>query len=102
MNIGLLNMASLLLGLGAWFLPIFGLLTRKNQKRKTVLYLSLFSLAFCALAIWFQLSYSHHLVRIADWSALADTSETVKQVSGILLLMTLLLNGCRLFLSERE
>lgn len=100
--VSFLNISSLILGLAAWTLPIIGILTRKKQKRKSLFLLTIFSFGFCAFALLFQISYNNHLVRIADWTALADTSGTVQQVSSILLWVTLFLNALQLLLGQNN
>ena len=58
------------------------------------------SLGACAVSLYFQIAYTHHLVEIADWSALADTSYATKKVSAILLVATLILNAAPLVLQR--
>lgn len=87
MNAGWLNLASLLLGLAAWALPGIAFIRR----RQTAIFAAA-SFCACALSLWLQILYTEHLVNKSDWSALMDTSHAVSVVSGILLVVTLLLN----------
>ena len=90
---GWLNLCSLILGLLAWFLPIFRIARlRHNESRRSLHLTSALSLSACALALCLQVFYNHHLVRIEDWSALLDTSRAVAIISAVLLAVTLLLN----------
>ena len=71
---GWMNLASLLLGLSAWFLPLWGL---RRQSRKAGAEAALWCWAgalCCAAALYFQLRYGDSYVQDGDWSALMDTS----------------------------
>lgn len=88
-----LTPASLILGLSAWILPsIYMLKYNKIDPKKASLYIFL-SLSACSLSIFFQIVYNNYLVKIGDWSALMDTSSAVLLVSGVLLVVTLVLNA---------
>lgn len=87
-----LNLGSILCGLIGWSAPLVYLVGRTGARRRKRRTFSAVSLGACALAIWLQICYTHHLVRIEDWSALLDTSSAVVWVSGFLLVSTLLLN----------
>ena len=79
------NLASLLLGLAAWFLPLWGL---RRQSRKAGAEAALWCWAgalCCADALYFQLRYGDSYVQAGDWSALMDTSDTAVWLSGFLL-----------------
>ena len=72
---GWMNLASLLLGLSAWFLPLWGL---RRQSRKAG--------AEAALWCWTcALCYGDSYVQDGDWSALMDTSGAAVWLSGFLL-----------------
>ena len=82
---GWMNLASLLLGLAAWFLPLWGL---RRQSRKAGAEAALWCWAgalCCAAALYFQLRYGDSYVQAGDWSALMDTSDTAVWLSGFLL-----------------
>ena len=84
---GLLNLASLAMGLAAWCLPIIGII--RNQYGAMI---SIGSFLFCGLAFLLQMLYQWHLVAIEDWSALMDTAGAVVFVSAFLLVTTTALN----------
>lgn len=88
----LLNLASLILGLIAWILPIINLTHDKKQENTNWIVLSMISISACAISLYFQIVYGNYLVRIEDWSALMDTSGALVLVGAILLIVTLLLN----------
>ena len=82
---GWMNLASLLLGLSAWFLPLWGL---RRQSRKAGAEAALWCWAgalCCAAALYFQLRYGDSYVQDGDWSALMDTSGAAVWLSGFLL-----------------
>ena len=87
LNYGFLNLASLLMGLAAWGVPIFCIVRHKYSA-----VFSIASFAFCGLALIMQMMYQRHLVNIEDWAALMDTSGAVVIVSVFLLVTTTALN----------
>jgi len=93
---GLLNIGSLGLGLVAWILPIISLMKYRTKTQNSWSMRSVLSLSTCAIAIYFQVIYNHYLVKIEDWSALIDTAGAVNFVAGVLLVVTILLNGATL------
>ena len=95
--IGLLNVASLILGLIAWVLPVISLMKYRRTHNQNWITLSILSLSACAISLCFQLFYSYHLVKIEDWAALMDTTGAVVFAATVLLLVTLLLNAITLF-----
>lgn len=97
---GLLNLGSLVLGLIAWILPVFNLSRRDKAGRRGRAALSAASFVACAAALCMQLFYADHLVRIEDWSALADTSHAAAWVSAVLLAVTVILNAVPLALNH--
>lgn len=94
--IGLLNIGSLVLGLIAWILPVVNLMRYKKQDHRNWIALSFLSLSACSLSLYFQIFYNHHLVKIADWSALMDTTDAVAFVALVLLIVTVILNAITL------
>lgn len=88
-----MNLGSILLGLTAWALPLASL-ARGGQGREN---LSCMSFGACALASFLQICAYNHLVMRGDWSALADTSESVAFAAALLLAVTLLLNALSCF-----
>lgn len=97
-----LNLGSLLLGLAAWGLPLKAFKSlgegRKNDLNRTLF----LSLGACILALFFQVLYQGHLVKIQDWSALMDTSGALAWISGLLVLVTLVLNYGVLRVAQEE
>lgn len=91
-DVGWLNVGSLILGLIALALPIVNLSREKKEGNKAWVILSVISLSACAISICFQTLYTSYLVNIQDWSALLDTQKTVAIVSGLLLIVTIILN----------
>lgn len=91
MDYGVLNLGSLALGLIAWIVPVRYMARRAAGGRRTGRP-AVVSLGCCALSLWLQIWYSHHLVEIQDWSALLDTSGAVHKAAAVLLGITLLLN----------
>ncbi|MCL1999541.1 MAG: hypothetical protein FWG65_12320 [Turicibacter sp.] len=83
-----LNVASLVLGLAAWILPIIGI--AKHSENWSIY--AVFSLGACVLAVFFQTVYQNYLVRIEDWSAIMDTSWGVVFASAVLIGVAFLLN----------
>lgn len=92
MDYGMLNLASIGLGLAGWAIPIIQVGRMAKEKRGLGRYTHILSMGACALAIWFQICYDEHLVNIGDWSALMDTIGAVRKVSIFLLVVTLLIN----------
>ena len=84
---GLLNIASLFLGLAAWLLPILVILRRKSLPG-----FSAASYALCCLSLLCQVLYTQHLVTIRDWSAVEDTHGAVVFCSLVLLAIAAMLN----------
>ena len=94
---GWLNVASLVLGLIAWILPVVNIMKYDTGGHKNWVTLSILSISACAISLWFQILYNHHLVEIQDWSALMDTTGTLVRISMFLLIITVVLNGINVF-----
>lgn len=77
---GLLNYASLLLGLIAWAVPGAAIGLRRRSG-----WLTAVSFALCSMSLQCQMLYTGHLVEIGDWSALADTHYAVVGAAWVLL-----------------
>ena len=88
----LLNLASLLLGLTAWGLPVWLLARPERRKRRLGPVLTASGLA-CGLALLCQLAYGSHLVAAGDWTALMDTAPAVTAAAAVLVAVTALLNA---------
>jgi cytochrome c oxidase subunit 4 len=89
-----LNLGSLIFGLIAWVLPVINIFKYKKCDKWYVLSIS--SISFCALSIFFQLYYQNYLVKIDDLPALMDTISTSSFLSAVLLFVTLILNAINL------
>ena len=87
-----MNLASLLLGLAAWALPLTGLALRKKARGWVAAGLVVLSGLFCALALYLQICYQNHLVEIGDISAILDTAGPLVLVAGVLLGVTAVLD----------
>ena len=95
--ISLFNSASLVLGLIAWILPVINLMQHKKDENRNWVVLSTISLSACAISLFFQILYNNHLVNIADWTALMDTTNSLVFVASVLLAVTIILNIITLF-----
>lgn len=100
--IGLLNVASLALGLIAWILPVVNLMRHDKENNRHWAAFSIISLGACAVSLYFQIYYNYHLVKIEDWSALMDTTGAVVFASTVLLVVTILLNAITLVVYRRK
>lgn len=96
--VSFLIFGSLGLGLIAWVLAIVNLIRYKNNRRQHWPTFSILSVAACAVALYFPLVYSSHLVNIGDLAALMDTIGTITSAAAVLLIVTLILNGLTLIL----
>ena len=91
---GWMNLASILLGLAGWGLPVWGLKRWMRGRRK--------ELGLCCWGSGLCFGYSAHLAEIGDWPAWMDTADAVSAVSGFLLVTTALVNGAAVLLSRQE
>lgn len=83
---GWLNIASLILGLAAWLLPLWAVFSKKVRK------VSALSFALCGVSLACQIFYTQHLVAITDWSAIEDTHFAVALAAAVLMIGTIALN----------
>lgn len=97
-----LNLGSLVLGLIAWILPIVNLVRHNKDKNKSWALLAVASMSACVIALWLQLVYNSHLVKIEDWSAIMDISEGLVRVSFILAVVTLVLNAITVMIYTKK
>ena len=95
---GLLNVASFVLGLTAWILPAMNLMRYRSNNNKNWITLSMLSLSACAISLCFQIFYNYHLVKIEDWGALMDTMYAVVFAATVLLIVTIILNAINLII----
>ncbi|MPW27075.1 hypothetical protein GC105_14935 [Alkalibaculum sp. M08DMB] len=94
--VGLLNIGSLVLGLIAWMLPVANLMRYEKHDHRNWIALSIMSISACAISLCLQILYNYHLVKIADWTALMDTTGAVAFVATVLLIVTIILNAITL------
>lgn len=99
--IGLLNIGSLVLGLIAWILPAANLIRNKSENQGNRLMIGLVSMTACVIALFFQIFYNYHLVKIEDWSALMDTTGGVVVAATVLIFVTIVLNAVNLILYRK-
>ncbi|MGP4072982.1 hypothetical protein ACTWQB_10570 [Piscibacillus sp. B03] len=92
-----LNIGSLILGVVAWFIPIIALVYDKQRESSNLAVLAFMSISACAVALFFQIIYQNHLVRIEDWAAIMDTTGALVKVGAVLLLVTLVLNTIMIY-----
>lgn len=96
MGAGWMNLASLGLGLAAWVLPCAAIALYRKARGRLSAGFSVLSGLCCALALYLQICYQNHLVKIEDISAVLDTAEPLVFVAGVLLGVTSFLNGAAL------
>lgn len=85
----LFNIASLVLGIGAWILAVLAIITPKavTSHRNTAL-----SFSSCVLALVFQLFEINRRVIIGDYAAIEDTIRAVVIAAVVLSVVTVVLN----------
>lgn len=88
----LLNLASFILGCITLILPIINLAYKEKNKNSNWLTPSILSISACTISIYLQMIYNNYLVKIEDWSALLDITNSVTYISGVLISVTLILN----------
>jgi hypothetical protein len=99
---GWLNLGSLVFGLIAWVLPVVNLVQYSKAGRRNWGVFVLASVGACAISLCMQIFYTSHLVKIADWSALMDTSGAVALVAAVLLAGTIILNTITLIVYNKK
>jgi cytochrome c oxidase subunit 4 len=88
----LLNLASFILGCIALILPIINLANKEKSKNSNWPTLSILSISACTTSIYLQMVYNNYLVKVKDWTALLDITNSVTYISGVLISVTLILN----------
>ncbi len=102
MNIEITNIASILLGLVAWILPVINIMLVRRKKCWNWGTLAVLSLGSCATSIWLLNYYTYHKVNIEDWAAVLDTTSAIMQVTAVLLTGTLVLNLVTYIVSRKK
>lgn len=97
MDYGLLNIASILLGLIAFVLPVINLIRYNTSNNQYWFVFTLMSIVSCMLSLGMQIFYINHLINMKDWTAIMDTINVVAFSSALLLVATIVLNGVTLF-----
>lgn len=85
----LFNIASLVLGIGAWILAVLAIITPKADTSHRNIALSFSS---CVLALVFQLFEINRRVIIGDYAAIEDTIRAVVIAAVVLSVVTVVLN----------
>lgn len=93
---GWMNLASLCLGLAAWGLPLAALAFRKKAGGRLCPALVWAGMAACAAAMYFQICYQSHLVKLHDVAAILDTTGALVFAAGMLLAVALALDAVAL------
>lgn len=99
-DLGWLNVGSLVLGLIAWMLPLLNLVSKEITPKWMLLAMG--SLSACGTSILLQLYYQAYLVEVMDWSALMDTTPAIVSVAAFLLISTIVLNGFAYWKSVKQ
>lgn len=83
------NLGSLVLGLGAWVLACFAV---KSKAAFAAYRLSVCSLSLCAVSLFLQILEVNNRTNLGDFSAIADTIQSVVLASCVLIIITAVLN----------
>ena len=85
----MLNLGSLVLGIGAWILAVFSLTapTAPIAHKRSV-----YSFGFCVISLLFQIMEVRRRVSLGDYAAIADTIPAVLLASTVLATVTFILN----------
>lgn len=94
----LLNIGSVVLAFASFMLPIRAIHNYRESNKPTWMLNSFLSILACSLAIFAQFLTYKSLIEIKDWTAILDTIGFVCWASGILLIITVILNGIAFFL----
>lgn len=93
------NIGSLLLGITAWLLACFAIISKKPSVSHRF---SFGSFILCAFSLLLQLLEVSNRVNIHDFSAITDTIHAVITASCILIAITIILNGIALVKASRN
>lgn len=86
-----LDIASILLGLIAWILPLYHLSSSKKSDL-SLAQNTFLSFSACSVSLVLQFFHIATTVKNGDWSTLMDTSNTLALVAAIFVLVTIILN----------
>jgi hypothetical protein len=84
---GFFNLMSVLLGLCAWGIPIYAIITRRHRSGFPSA-----SFGLCSVSPLFQIFEIRHRIFIGDYAALEDTIHAIVLAATVLLCITLLLH----------
>lgn len=88
---GIFNIMALLLGIAAWVLSVMGIFSR-TEKRQTAC--SILSFLCCAAALFFPTLITDLIMRFENYGTVEDTIWAYHFACSVLLLGTILFNGC--------
>ena len=97
-----LTFVSLFLGLLAWALPAISLMRYQTGGDKHWALFSIISVTACAMALFSEMLYFQHLVRIEDFSAIMDITDGVILAATTLLVVTILLNAVTVIVYRKK
>ncbi|MDD3428583.1 MAG: hypothetical protein PHG02_01090 [Oscillospiraceae bacterium] len=90
--LGVLNLASVGLGLIAWILPGVSILLYKKISKNGAIVLSMISFTCCIISLCLQFFEIGYRVEASDWTALLDTWKAVANAAVILSVITVVSN----------
>ncbi len=94
------NITSLLLGIGAWSIPIFAMSLNKNSGKR--FNFSFYSLALCSTSLLLQILELKHRVIINDIAAVMDTIGAISSVAMVLVIATVTLNVVGMYYCKKS
>ncbi|MDX5475919.1 MAG: hypothetical protein LPK00_10340 [Bacillaceae bacterium] len=100
--ITLLTIGSLLLGLLACALPAISFMRYQTGGNKHWVLFSIISATACAMALFSEMLYFQHLVRIEDFGAIMDITDGIVLAATILLIFTSVLNAVTVFIYRNK
>lgn len=97
-----LSIASILLGLLAWLLPILSLAGIKKKASKRLACFTFGSFTAACISLLLQFFDQVYLVSIRDWSAIEDTARALAIAATLMVIVTVLLNFFSIRSARRE
>ena len=93
----MLNIISLVLGIGAWGVAVVAILKPTVSHKSTIL-----SFSLCALSLVAQLFEISRRVNLGDYAAIEDTIRAVIIASIVLVIVTIILNIIALIKAKKN
>ena len=93
----MLNIISLVLGIGAWGVAVVAILKPTVSHKSTIL-----SFSLCALSLVAQLFEISRRVNLGDYAAIEDTIRAIIIASIVLVVITIILNIVALVKSKKN